>query len=286
MKIILLFLIPICAFAKLNILTTTTDLKSLVETIASDKVDVDSICKGTQDPHYLEAKPSYSLKANRANLMISIGLDLEIGWLPLIMAGARNPDIISNHLVAGNYVDTLEKPTGVVTRAMGDVHPQGNPHILLDPLNAVKVAEKIKDKLSLMDKENEAVYAKNFTDFSSLINKKMKEWEKYKGIKVITYHPSLTYFYNRFKVTNVALLEPKPGIPPTASHILDVMRKARKDNVKLAVVENYFDSTVAERVAKDVHGMKVKSVPVSVGGADGINSLVDLYEHLLREIYE
>lgn len=286
MKIILIFLIPAFAFAKLNVLTTTTDLKSLVQTIGGEKVTVDSICKGTQDPHYLEAKPSYSLKANRADLMISIGLDLEIGWLPLIIAGARNPNIITNHLVAGSYVDTLEKPTGAVSRSMGDVHPQGNPHILLDPLNAVKVAEKIKEKLSLMDKENEAVYAKNFSDFSALIKAKMKEWEKFNGKKVITYHSTLSYFYKRFGITNVAILEPKPGIPPSVSHILEVMKTAKSQNVQLAIVENFFDATVAQRVAKDVPGMKVKSLPVSVEGTEGINNLVELYEYLLREIYE
>jgi len=286
MKIILLFLIPFCAFAKLNILTTTTDLKSLVQTIAGDKVDVDSICKGTQDPHYLEAKPSYSLKANRADLMISIGLDLEIGWLPLIIAGARNPEIVSHHLVAGNYVDTLEKPTGAVSRSMGDVHPLGNPHILLDPLNAVKVAEKIRDKLTEMDRDNEAFYAKNYTDFSNLIKEKMKVWEKHPGKKVVTYHPTLSYFFKRFNITNVAILEPKPGIPPSAGHILEVMKTAREKNVQLALVENFFDVSVADRVAKDVPGMKVKSVAVSVEGADGVNSLVDLYDYLIKEIYE
>lgn len=286
MKIILLFLIPAFAFAKLNILTTTTDLKSLVQTIGGDKVDVDSICKGTQDPHYLEAKPSYSLKANKADLMISIGLDLEIGWLPLIIAGARNPDIITHHLVAGNFVDTIEKPTGPVSRSMGDVHPLGNPHILLDPLNAVKVAEKIRDRLIQMDKDNEAEYSKNFTDFSNLITEKMKVWGKHNGKKVITYHPTLSYFFKRFGITNVSILEPKPGIPPSASHILDVMKIARQQNVQLALVENFFDVSVAERVAKDVPGMKVKSVAVSVEGADGVNSLVDLYDYLIKEIYE
>ncbi len=286
MKIILIFLIPVFAFAKLNILTTTTDLKYLVRTIGGDKVDVDSICKGTQDPHYLEAKPSYSLKANKADLMVSIGLDLEIGWLPLIIAGARNPDIINHHLVAGNFVDTIEKPIGPVSRSMGDVHPLGNPHILLDPLNAVKVAEKIKDRLSLMDKGNESVYAKNFADFKNLISDKMKIWEKQSGKKVITYHPTLSYFYKRFGINNVAVLEPKPGIPPSASHILEVMKTAREQNVQLALVENYFDSTVAQRVAKDVPGMKVKLVPVSVEGKEDIKTLIDLYEHLIKEIYE
>jgi len=286
MKILLILLFPILAFAKLNVLTTTTDLKSLVKTVAQDKVDVDSLCKGTQDPHFLEAKPSYSLKANRADLMISIGLDLEVGWLPLIMAGTRNPAIIRNHLVAGNFVSTLEKPAGVLSRSMGDVHPQGNPHILLDPLNAIIVAEKIKEKLSVMDKENEAFYQKNFDNFSAEVKKKLKEWEKYSGKKVITYHPTLTYLYNRFKIQNMAILEPKPGIPPTASHILDVMKTAQKENVKLAIVENYFDASIATRVAKEVPGMVVKSVPVMVEGVEGVNSLMELYEYLIKAIYE
>ncbi len=285
MKIIF-FLIPFLSFAKINVLTTTTDLKSLVETIALDKVEVDSICKGTQDPHYLEAKPSYSLKANRADLLISIGLDLEVGWLPLILAGARNPSLQTNVLVAGKYVDTLEKPTGAVSRSMGDVHPQGNPHILLDPKNAVIVAEKIKDKLSLMDKENADFYNKNYQEFAKQIDSKLKEWTNHKPKKVITYHSTLSYFYKRFNITNVSILEPKPGIPPSASHILDVMKTAKSENVNLALVENYFDPSVAERVAKDVPGLKVKSIAVSVGGEENIKSIVDLYSYLIKEIYE
>ncbi|MBT4792719.1 MAG: zinc ABC transporter substrate-binding protein [Halobacteriovoraceae bacterium] len=289
--VIFFCLLPIYSHAKLKVLTTTNNLKSLVELIAGDKVDVESFSKGTQDPHYIEAKPSYMVKASRADLLVSIGLELEVGWLPLILRGSRNPRLREGeegHFIAGNLIETLEKPTATFSRADGDVHPEGNPHFLLDPLNAIKIAEKLKFKLAKLDPENTSVYEKNFKKFTSDLTLRVKQWKKRikVGTKVITYHKTLTYFYHRFGIINIALLEPKPGVPPSARHILGVMKKAKTEGVKLAIVENYFDPTVANRVAKDVIGLKVKVVPVSVNGEPKILNLFDLYESLITSVEE
>ncbi|MCB0343161.1 MAG: zinc ABC transporter substrate-binding protein [Pseudobdellovibrionaceae bacterium] len=286
-----LILVPGKGHAKLKVMTTTTNLKSLVESVGGDQVEVESFSRGTQDPHYIEAKPSYMLKAAKADLLVSVGLDLEVGWLPLIVRGSRNPKIREGekgHFVAGTFIETLEKPSGEISRADGDVHPEGNPHFLLDPENAVIVGEKLRDKLVELDVAHAEYYKTNFDSFSSKMQKHIKSWQKRlqgKGeIRVITYHKTLTYFFSRFGIKNISILEPKPGIPPTASHILDVMKKSKEAGVKLALVENYFDPTIAKRVAKDVSGMSVKVVPVSVGGEQEISSLVDLYDRLVGVI--
>ncbi|PIR35935.1 MAG: ABC transporter substrate-binding protein [Bdellovibrio sp. CG11_big_fil_rev_8_21_14_0_20_39_38] len=290
-SLILVSVFCLNAHAKLNVMTTTTNLKSVVESIGGDKVHVESFCKGTQDPHYIEAKPSYTLKAAKADLLVSIGLDLEIGWLPLIIRGARNPKLRAGNVgsfVTGEYIDTLEKPKAGISRAEGDVHPEGNPHFMLDPQNALVVAEKLKEKLKIMDPENSDQYESNFKKFEDQLKAKLVNWEKRvkAGKKVITYHKTLTYFYHRFGIKNVSLLEPKPGVPPSASHILDVMKNAKDEGVKLVLVENYFDPTVANRVARDVDGLKVDIVPVSVGGEPNITNLFDLYERLVSSVEE
>lgn len=290
-SLILICICSLTAHAKLNIMTTTTNLKSVVESIGGDKVDVVSFCKGTQDPHYIEAKPSYTLKAAKADLLVSVGLELEIGWLPLIIRGSRNPKLRAGNVgsfVSGEYIDTLEKPKAGISRADGDVHPEGNPHFMLDPQNAIIVAEKLKEKLKTLDSDNSSVYESNFKKFEQQLKTKLANWNKRvkAGKKVITYHKTLTYFYHRFGIENVSLLEPKPGVPPSASHIIDVIKNAKKEGVKLALVENYFDPTVANRVARDVEGLKVDIIPVAVGGESNVINLFDLYERLVTAVEE
>ena len=287
---ILIFLYPHIGYTKrLKILTTTNNLKNIVEAVTGELDHVESFSKGTQDPHYIEAKPSYMLKASKADLLVSVGFDLEVGWLPLILKGARNPKIRprgDGSLVAGDYINPLERPTMEITRADGDVHPEGNPHFLLDPLNAIKVAKALKDKLIELSPDNKLDYERNFSIFSKNILNGLEGWKKRvpKDKKVISYHKTLTYFYHRFGIKSVSLLEPKPGVPPSASHILGVIKKARKERIQTILVENYFDPTVADRVAREVKGLKVKIVPVSVYGNTKVKNLFDLYESLVKAV--
>lgn len=277
------------SFAKLKVISTTTNLQSIASFIGGDRVDVESFSKGTQDPHYIEAKPSYTLKASKADLILSIGLDLEIGWLPLILRGARNPNLLPGRkgsFVAGDYIDTLEKPSGQLSRADGDVHPEGNPHFLLDPVNALIIAEKLSEKFKELDPDNSLVYKENFLLFSRELKEKVLLWKKRitPGIKVITYHKTLTYFYHRFGIENIGYLEPKPGVPPSAGHILDIIKLAKSEKAKTIIVENYFDPSVAKRVAKEIPEIHIGIVPVSVNGDKKIQNIFDLYERLIQTI--
>jgi zinc/manganese transport system substrate-binding protein len=279
------------ANAKLNVVTSLADLKSITDQVGKDLVSVESIAKGTQDPHFIEAKPSFMVKVNRADLFISIGLDLEVGWLPGIIQGARNPKIgrgQKGFLELGPLVDPLEVRTGNVTRAEGDVHPAGNPHVWLDPVRVGKMAEIIAGRLGEIDPTHSMQFSANAKSFQNRMQEKVSDWqervEKSGVKKVVTYHKTLTYFFDRFKIENIAVLEPKPGIPPTSGHILEVIRIIKEQKIPLILVENFFDPTVTKKIKADVPSVRTATVAVSVGGAGGINSLDDLYESLVKAI--
>lgn len=279
------------AFAKINVLTTQSDLCAIVKEVGKDLVSVESIAKGTQDPHYIEAKPSFMVKANRADLFIGIGLDLEIGWLPSILRGARNPKIANNQkgfLEVGPFVEPLEVPTGNVTRAQGDVHPYGNPHVWLDPLRAGNIAVIIGNRLGELDPQHAARFTANAKAFQSRLSDKVKKWQiriEASGVKkVITYHKTLTYFLDLFKIQNPAILEPKPGIPPTSGHILRVIEVIKQERVPLILIENFFDPSVTKKIKENAPEVRAATVAVSVEGAKGINTLDDLYESLVKAI--
>jgi zinc/manganese transport system substrate-binding protein len=273
---------------KLNVVTTTTDLKALVEEVGGDTVLVDSITKGTQDPHYVEAKPSFMVKANRADLIISIGLDLEIGWLPSIIHGARNPKI--NFGSPGNFeVGPLVRPidiqVGKLTRADGDVHPNGNPHVLLDPIRSGEIAVLIAKRLGELDSQNQQQYESRAKSLQSRLIEKTKTWKtriKKSGItQVITYHKTLSYFFDRFELQNPAILEPKPGIPPTSGHIFQVIELIKSKNIKLILIENYFEPSISKKIKEAVPEIVIKNVAVSVDGSPEVKKIDVLYESLV-----
>ncbi len=273
-------------YAKLYVVTSTTNLASLVKSIGGSEVDAFSFCKGTQDPHYLTARPSYMLKAAKADLLVSVGLELEIGWLPLIVRGSRNPKLLigaPGRLVAGDYITPLEIPHGKISRAEGDVHPEGNPHFMLSPENALKVAVAIKDRLSLLAPESKSLFTHNYNQWKKKVLQKLVSWKQQipAELKVITYHKTLTYFFHQFGIKNIAFLEPKPGVPPTAGHILEVIKLAKQQGVKLVLVENYFDPAVAEKVVRSMKGIEIKSIPVAVHGNQKVDDLISLYQFLV-----
>lgn len=279
------------AQAKLTVLTTTTDLAALVSEVGGDGVTVESIAKGTQDPHYIETKPSFMLKASRADLVVSQGLDLEIGWLPSIVHGSRNPAIAQGtrgSLEIGSELAPLEVASGKVTRADGDVHPLGNPHFTLDPIRMGRAALLVAARLAQLDSAHAAQYESRAKALQARLETKTRDWEtriRRSGVQqVVTYHKTLTYFLERFGLKNPAILEPKPGIPPTSGHIIEVIQLIRELKVPLILVENFFDPTVTVKIRQAVPSVRSETVPVSVGGAAGIKSLDDLYENLVRVI--
>ena len=278
-------------FGALQVMTTTENLKAVVQEIGGAKVEVDSFSKGSQDPHFLEAKPSFILKTHRADLIVAIGLDLEVAWLPKVLSGGRNVKVMkgkTGYLEVGPALPVLEVPTGTITRADGDVHPDGNPHVDLDPIRLSLIGEQISQRLGVLDPKNKEFFEKNSQALKKRMELKTEEWGKRiaaTGIKkVVTYHKSLSYFLDRFGMKAAAILEPLPGVPPTVTHILSVIKQSSEAGVKLTLVENIFDDSAAKRVAKEVSGMKVVKVPISVGGQKGINKVDELFEALVQAI--
>ena len=273
------------AAGKIKIITATTDLASLAREVGGDHVEVESIARGYQDPHFVEAKPSFLLKLRQADLLIVVGLELEIGWLPPLINQSGNPRIQVNsagYLDASQFAEILEKPTGVVTRAMGDVHPFGNPHYWLDPENGRRVAQGIANKLASMKPGDAAYFNTRFADFSKRLTDAEKIWDAemqpYHGRKVITYHRSWPNFLKHFGLVSVGEVEPRPGIPPTPSHTLELINMMKRDNVRIILVEPYFDLKTPNAIARET-GAQVVVMPPSVGGEKEITDYFKLFDY-------
>ncbi|MFA4981437.1 MAG: metal ABC transporter substrate-binding protein [Candidatus Omnitrophota bacterium] len=293
--VFLIMLLAMSSFAygkdTLNVLTTTEDLKSITEAIGGDKVKVDSLAKGLQDPHFVDAKPSFMMKAKNADLFIRIGLELEIGYEELIIDGSRNQKIrIGNpgHLDASEGVYLLEVPTTAkVDRSMGDVHPMGNPHYWLDPENARIVARNIAGRLSEILPENDGYFKENLKAFDKKMDEKTAEWNRkmapFKGKKIAIYHRSWPYFADRFGLVIACELEPKPGIPPSPGHLKEVIDIMKRDNVKIILMEVFYDEKPAQFVAAQT-GAEVVVVPNSVGGTKDAKDYFSLIDTIVEKI--
>lgn len=276
-------------FAELKVFTTTENLADVVRQVGGDKVSVESLCKGTQDPHYLEAKPSYTFKLSKADLLVSIGAGLEDAWLSLVVRGSRNPKLREGNkgrLVASEGLALAEATEEAVSRADGDVHPEGNPHFMLGPSKSIEIANAVSKRLGELDPKNAAEYSQRAGEYSKSIEKRLKIWKKRiaSGLKVISYHKTLTYFYSEFGIDSVDVLEPKPGIPPSAAHVIKLIKKVKERKIKTIVIENYFDDAIARRIKKEVPSIRIVTVPVSVHGTGDVKNLFDLYENLIGTI--
>jgi len=239
---------PTAEAKKLTIVTATTDMAALAQEVGGDRVSVESIAKGYQDPHFVEAKPSFLLKLRQADLLIVVGLQLEIGWLPPLITQSGNPRIqmgAPRYLDASQFAEILEIPTGTVTRAEGDVHPLGNPHYWLDPDNGRRIAKGIAGKLAEMDPADSSYFQQRFQDFDKRLTAAEQKWDAemkpYRGRKVVTYHRSFPNFAKHFGLDVVGYVEPRPGIPPTPSHTIELIGLMKRENCKVVLVEPYFD---------------------------------------------
>ncbi|HEV3201174.1 MAG TPA: metal ABC transporter substrate-binding protein, partial [Bryobacteraceae bacterium] len=273
------------AASKLNVMTSTQDLADLAREVGGDKVNVDSIAMGYQDPHFVEPKPSFLLKLQKADVLAVVGLQLEIGWLPPLQTQSRNAKIQvggPGYLDMSQFCQILEIPTGQVTRAMGDVHPLGNPHYWLDPENGRRIAKAFMTKLSDMDPGDAAYFQQRYADFDKHLSEAEKGWTAkmapYKGRKVVTYHRSWPNFCERFGLDVIDYIEPRPGIPPTPSHTLEVINTMKREGVKLILVEPYFDLRTPNSVAAAVGGEVAQLMP-SVGGVKQITNYFQLFDY-------
>ena len=273
------------AQGKLNVMTTTEDLASIAREVGGDHATVESISRGYQDPHFVEAKPSFILKLQKADVLILVGRELEIGWLPPLIQQSRNSKIqqgSAGYLDASLQASILELPTGQVTRAMGDVHPLGNPHYWMDPENGKRVAKEVADKFSELRPNDRAFFAQKLTDFNTRMDAAEKRWmaqmAPYKGTKVVTYHRSFPNFAERFGLDIVGYVEPKPGIPPSPQHTLDLINEMKRMGVKIVLVEPYFDLKTPNAIGRDT-GAQVLVMPPSVGGVKEITNYFTLFDY-------
>jgi zinc/manganese transport system substrate-binding protein len=279
---------PAGAAGKIKIVTATSDLAALAQEVGGDHVEVESIAKGYQDPHFVEAKPSYLLKLRQADLLVVVGLQLEIGWLPPLITQSGNSRIQvggPGYLDASQFAEILEKPTGELTRAQGDVHPYGNPHYWLDPENGRRVAKGIADKLAELRSSDAAYFNQNFESFSQRLTDASKKWlaemEPYRGRKVITYHRSWPNFLKYFGLVTMGEIEPRPGIPPTPSHTLDLINIVKREHVSVILVEPYFDPKTPQSIARET-GAQAVIMPPSVGGEKEITDYFKLFDYDLN----
>jgi ABC-type Zn uptake system ZnuABC Zn-binding protein ZnuA len=271
--------------AALRVVATTEDLASLAREVGGDKITVVALARGYQDPHFVDPKPSFILEMSRADLLIVVGRELEIGWLTPLMTSSRNAKIApggSGYLDASTNVKILEIPTGQITRAMGDVHSQGNPHYWLDPANGRRIAQTIKDKLAQLAPADRAFFEQQYAAFDKKLAAAESRWDAmmapYKGTKIVTYHRSWPNFMERFGLNVIGYVEPKPGIPPTTSHTIELIAEMKKQGVKVIVVEPYFDSKTPIAITKQVGGEVLVLAP-SVGGSKEATDYITLFDY-------
>jgi len=278
------------AAAVLKVVTTTEDLGSLAREVGGDKIEVTALAKGYQDPHFVDPKPSFILAVSKADVLIVVGRELEIGWLPPLQNSSRNAKIQvggPGYLDASLNVKILEIPPGQVTRAMGDVHPQGNPHYWLDPANGRMIAQAIRDRLTQLDAADKAYFAQRYDDFDKRLAAAEKKWDAmmapYKGTKIVTYHRSWPNFMERFGLNVIGYVEPKPGVPPSTTHTLDLINEMKAQNAKLIVVEPYFDTKTPDSIASQVGGQRLILAP-SVGGTKEATDYIQLFEYDVKTL--
>jgi zinc/manganese transport system substrate-binding protein len=284
--LILGFFLPTIAQAKkLNIVTSTTDMAALTQEVGGDKVNVEAIAKGYQDPHFVEAKPSFLLRLRQADLLISVGLQLEIGWLPPLITQSGNPRVqvgAAGYLDASQFAEILEIPQGTVTRAEGDVHPLGNPHYWLDPDNGRRIARGIAGKLGDLDPGDASYFQQRFQDFDKRLTAAEQKWDAemkpYRGRKVVTYHRSFPNFAKHFGLDVIGYVEPRPGIPPTPSHTLDLIQQMKRENAKIVLVEPYFDLKTPQSIGRATGAQVIVYLP-SVGGEKQVTNYFELFDY-------
>ncbi|HLL02743.1 MAG TPA: metal ABC transporter substrate-binding protein [Myxococcaceae bacterium] len=267
----LLCFLSLPAWAQLNVVTTVPDLAALAKAVGGDKATVTSLSKPTQDPHFVDAKPSEALLLNRADLLIAVGLELELGWLPTLQLGARNSRIHSGNpgfLDASTLVKVLDVPTGPVDRSQGDVHPRGNPHYLYDPRAALAVARGIAARMEQLDPKNAATYRANVEKFSAELEKARVGWEQrlagLKGAPVVSFHKTTIYLADWLGFSAFAFLEPKAGVPPSPPHVAKVIAQARVKKARFILREEYYPDQLSGLVATKIPAPLVL-IP---GGAD------------------
>ncbi len=289
---LLLAAAPSPASAALKVVTTTEGLAALAREVGGDRVEVQSLSRGVQDPHFVDANPSLAVKLRAADLLVDVGLELEVGWLPPLVTQSRNAAIQpggGRRLTAATAVSLLDVPTGPVDRSRGDLHPGGNPHFLTDPLRAAAVADAIAAKLGSIDPAGAAAYAASAAAFRKKVDAALAGWKAelkpLAGRKVFTHHRTLSYFLDWTGLVSAGELEPRPGTPPPPAHLAGLVEVARRDGVKACLVEGYYDARSDEQVAR-LAGARVVVLPGDVGGDPAAKDYLGYVGLLVKRVGE
>jgi zinc/manganese transport system substrate-binding protein len=277
------------ASAQLRVVATTPDLASVAREIGGDKVNVVALAKPTEDPHYVDAKPSHIVTLNRADALIEGGAELELGWLPPLLENSRNSKISAGapgRIVASDGVKMLEIPTSF-DRSKGDVHSLGNPHFMIDPVTVRIIARNIANHFAQIDPKSAATYNGNLARFNTKLDAKYADWQRqlapYRGARIVTYHKDFVYLAQRFGLTIVDELEPKPGIAPSPAHLAQVIGKMKSTNAKVILVQPFQNRKTAETVARQT-GAVVLDVPQQPGAVPNTTTYFDMMDNLVKTL--
>jgi len=278
------------AFADLKVATSLTDLASVAQLVGGKHVTAQSLCPGYEDPHFVPAKPSLMKTIQHADVFISVGLELDTGWLPLVLPGSRNPKIQAGapgFVDASEGVTVLEKPTGTVSRGEGDIHPLGNPHYYADPKALEVVADHLADVFSRLDPANTADYAANAKAFDEKMEQSLARWQEqlkpYAGASVVTYHKNFVYFAERFGLKLFGNVEPKPGIPPTPRHLSELADAMKQAGVKLVLYQPYYSADASRELATKAGGVAVE-IATEAGGVPGTDDVFSKFDKLVAAV--
>jgi zinc/manganese transport system substrate-binding protein len=295
MRTIVLFLALLVggsADAKLRVVTSIETFADLAKKVGGDRVDVESLSHGYMDPHFVEPKPSLVLALNRADLLVHVGLELEIGWLPPLVLGARNDKIqpgAPGNLDVSSGIPVLDVPSVKVDRSMGDIHPSGNPHYWIPPDNALIIGREIAQKLEQLDPGGRQQYHERLAAFERELATRRAAWEKeaapLHGLKVVTYHKSWSYLSKWLGLVEIGYLEPKPGIPPSPAHIAWLITTMRQDGVKLLIMESFYPRNTAELVAGK-SGARAVVLPSDVGADKSVGDYFALVDAVVKKLVE
>lgn len=284
------FTAPVPAQAQLRVVTTTTDLHDIAHAVGGNRITARAISAGYQDPHFVEAKPSFVLQLRQADVLALVGLDLEIGWLPLLIDGSRNSKIRpggSGYLDVSRAMNVLDIPRGNIDRSQGDVHPLGNPHYWLDPGNATRIARLFRTKFSELDPAGAAAYAANERAFGARLDAAARRWAsdiaRIRGKPIVAWHTSWKYFAEYTGVRIVGFMEPKPGVPPSAAHIAGLINTMRRTGAKVIIMEPFYDRKMADFVASRT-GATVLILPPSVNAIRGVNDYISVMSYDIRQL--
>jgi zinc/manganese transport system substrate-binding protein len=288
--LIVLIGLPANSEAVMRVITTTQDLAAIAKEVGGEHVDVESLTPGTRDPHFAVAKPSMIRKVYKADLLLLIGADMEIGWLPPLLQSARNSRVQPGklgYLELSNSVSLLDIPSGPVNRAMGDVHAKGNPHYWLDPRNGSLIAQAITERLKKLAPNHAEYFQTRLNSFTQKLDRKISEWQAalkpLENKPVIVYHKSFVYLENAFGFKIIGEVEPLPGIAPGASHLSQLVARIKAEKVELLIIEPYYEKR-SSKYLNEQTGIKIAVLPQSVGSLAGIDSYFDLFDGIIAAL--